>query len=146
MTDYTAPRTTSLNSAELDRALAEDAPGTIVELPIAGAWAFIPQVFGDDRGGFHEWFRAEQFTEQLGYPLQVVAPRRHVTDAVHPCGRGAAGRVTGGEDGSERGKARGRALGDVGRHVAVADLYEQPVDARRCQLGQRQRRPGEVEQ
>ncbi|HIW95707.1 MAG TPA: dTDP-4-dehydrorhamnose 3,5-epimerase [Candidatus Corynebacterium gallistercoris] len=72
MTDYTAPRTTSLNSAELDRALAEDAPGTIVELPIAGAWAFIPQVFGDDRGGFHEWFRAEQFTEQLGYPLQVV--------------------------------------------------------------------------
>lgn len=72
MTDNFAPRRTSLNSDELDLVLGDAAPGSIVELPIAGAWAFIPQVFGDERGAFHEWFRAEQFAEQLGYPLQVV--------------------------------------------------------------------------
>ena len=47
-------------------------PGTIVDLPIPGAWVYVPRVFGDDRGSFHEWFRAEQFTEHLGYPFQVA--------------------------------------------------------------------------
>lgn len=52
--------------------LAEATPGSIVDLPIAGAWAYCPRVFGDDRGSFHEWFRAEQFTEHLGYPFQIA--------------------------------------------------------------------------
>lgn len=47
-------------------------PGSITQLPLAGAWLFTPQVFGDDRGSFHEWFRSEQFTDATGYPFQVA--------------------------------------------------------------------------
>lgn len=63
---------TSLNSADLSAALEGAAPGTIVDLPLPGAWVFVPRVFGDERGSFHEWFRAEQFTEHLGYPFTVA--------------------------------------------------------------------------
>lgn len=48
------------------------AAGGILDLPISGAWLYIPQVFGDERGSFHEWFRAEQFTEKIGWPFQVA--------------------------------------------------------------------------
>lgn len=44
----------------------------ILDLPIAGAWLFAPRVFGDERGSFHEGFRAAQFTEHLGYPFDVA--------------------------------------------------------------------------
>ena len=54
--------------AELD----EPTPGSIVDLPLPGAWVFCPQVFGDSRGSFHEGFRAEQFVEHLGYPFEVA--------------------------------------------------------------------------
>lgn len=63
-------------------------PGVVHALPIPGAWVFIPRVFEDDRGSFHEWFRGEQFTEQLGYPFQVVQAncsysRRGVVRGIH---------------------------------------------------------------
>lgn len=45
---------------------------SIRDLSILGAWVFTPQVFGDDRGSFHEWFRTEQFTEKIGWPFQVA--------------------------------------------------------------------------
>ena len=45
---------------------------TIRDLSIAGAWLYTPTVHGDDRGSFHESFRAEQFTEHLGYPFDVA--------------------------------------------------------------------------
>lgn len=53
-------------------ALEQAEPGSIVDLPIPGAWVYVPRVFGDDRGSFHEAFRAEQFTDKLGYPLNIA--------------------------------------------------------------------------
>ncbi|MFF5107486.1 dTDP-4-dehydrorhamnose 3,5-epimerase [Streptosporangium sp. NPDC000509] len=40
-------------------------------LGIEGAWVFEPEVFPDDRGSFHEWFRAESFREATGRPLAL---------------------------------------------------------------------------
>lgn len=60
------------SGGDLHARIAEAQPGSIVELPISGAWVYIPRVHSDARGGFHEWFRAEQFAEQLGYPFEVA--------------------------------------------------------------------------
>lgn len=43
----------------------------ITDLEIPGAWVAEPRVFGDDRGTFHEWFRADIVAEKLGHPLDV---------------------------------------------------------------------------
>lgn len=43
----------------------------ITDLEIPGAWVAEPRVFGDDRGTFHEWFRADTVAEKLGHPLDV---------------------------------------------------------------------------
>lgn len=43
----------------------------ITDLEIPGAWVTEPLVFGDDRGTFHEWFRADIVADKLGYPFDV---------------------------------------------------------------------------
>ncbi|SCK39900.1 dTDP-4-dehydrorhamnose 3,5-epimerase [Streptomyces sp. WMMB 714] len=40
-------------------------------LGIEGAWLHTPPVHRDDRGAFHEWFRAEEFAEATGAPLTL---------------------------------------------------------------------------
>ena len=64
--------TTVADGRSIAEVLEHAEPGTIVDLPISGAWVYVPRVFGDDRGSFHEAFRAEQFTEKLGYPLNIA--------------------------------------------------------------------------
>lgn len=41
------------------------------ELSVPGAWEITPKQFGDPRGVFLEWFKAEKFTEALGHPLDL---------------------------------------------------------------------------
>ncbi|MFE7271596.1 dTDP-4-dehydrorhamnose 3,5-epimerase [Streptomyces sp. NPDC057623] len=41
-------------------------------LGIEGAWALEPEVFPDDRGGFHEWYRGAAFREATGYDLSLA--------------------------------------------------------------------------
>jgi dTDP-4-dehydrorhamnose 3,5-epimerase len=30
-------------------------------MEIDGAWTFVPRIYPDERGEFHEWFRAAEF-------------------------------------------------------------------------------------
>jgi dTDP-4-dehydrorhamnose 3,5-epimerase len=41
------------------------------ELSVPGAWEITPKQFGDPRGVFLEWFKAEKFAEALGHPLDL---------------------------------------------------------------------------
>lgn len=41
------------------------------ELRVPGAWELTPQMFGDDRGVFLEWFRADDLEEIAGHPLDL---------------------------------------------------------------------------
>ncbi|MBI9114786.1 dTDP-4-dehydrorhamnose 3,5-epimerase family protein [Sanguibacter suaedae] len=41
------------------------------ELAVPGAWEITPKQFGDPRGVFLEWFKAEKFGEALGHPLDL---------------------------------------------------------------------------
>ncbi|WP_273654162.1 dTDP-4-dehydrorhamnose 3,5-epimerase family protein [Cellulomonas fimi] len=41
------------------------------ELAVPGAWEITPRQFGDPRGVFLEWFKAERFTEVVGHPLDL---------------------------------------------------------------------------
>ncbi|MEY8566210.1 dTDP-4-dehydrorhamnose 3,5-epimerase family protein [Corynebacterium sp.] len=43
----------------------------ITDLEIPGAWVAEPRVFADDRGTFHEWFRADVVADKLGHPLDI---------------------------------------------------------------------------
>ena len=57
-------------------------------LSIDGAWAFTPPIHRDERGSFHEWFRSGEFTDTLGYPLEVAqgncsVSRRGVIRGIH---------------------------------------------------------------
>ena len=57
-------------------------------LSIDGAWAFTPPIHRDERGSFHEWFRSGEFTDTLGYPLEVTqgncsVSRRGVIRGIH---------------------------------------------------------------
>jgi dTDP-4-dehydrorhamnose 3,5-epimerase len=38
---------------------------------IDGAWIFTPRIYRDNRGDFHEWFRAAEFADDLGYRLEL---------------------------------------------------------------------------
>lgn len=40
-------------------------------LGIDGAWVFTPRVHEDHRGDFNEWYRVDEFTSDLGYPLDL---------------------------------------------------------------------------
>ncbi len=57
-------------------------------LDIDGAWLFAPQIHGDDRGSFLEWFRDAEFREDLGYRMDVAqancsVSRRGVIRGIH---------------------------------------------------------------
>lgn len=57
-------------------------------LDIAGAFAFTPRQFPDDRGRFLEWFKADVFAENVGHSLTVAQAnnsisRRGVLRGVH---------------------------------------------------------------
>lgn len=41
-------------------------------MSIAGAWRVTPRIFGDDRGFFAEWFRADHISEITGYQFVPV--------------------------------------------------------------------------
>ena len=43
----------------------------VTELGIQGLWEFEPRVFGDDRGAFHEWFKAGVFKDAVGHDLTL---------------------------------------------------------------------------
>lgn len=44
----------------------------IEQLEIEGAFVVTPRVFGDDRGEFYEWFKADPFAEGVGHPLTLA--------------------------------------------------------------------------
>ncbi|MGW7823067.1 dTDP-4-dehydrorhamnose 3,5-epimerase [Streptomyces puniciscabiei] len=58
------------------------------QLGIGDAWVLEPQVFPDDRGSFHEWYRGAEFREATGYDLGLVqancsVSRRGVLRGIH---------------------------------------------------------------
>src|SRR3954471_10473594 len=53
----------------------------IRELPITGAFEVTPQVHGDHRGAFLEWFRADRFTEATGHPFTLAQANASVSAA-----------------------------------------------------------------
>lgn len=48
-------------------------------LTIDGAWEFTPRTFGDDRGVFLEWFKAEVFADAVGHPLTIAQANQSVS-------------------------------------------------------------------
>ena len=48
-------------------------------LTIDGAWEFTPKTFGDDRGVFLEWFKADVFAETVGQPFTVAQANQSVS-------------------------------------------------------------------
>ncbi|WP_256821599.1 dTDP-4-dehydrorhamnose 3,5-epimerase [Dietzia sp. Die43] len=53
----------------------------IEELGIAGSFVYTPRQFGDDRGTFLEWFKAEVFDEIVGHPLNLRQANLSVSSA-----------------------------------------------------------------
>ena len=39
---------------------------------IDGAWTLAPDIHPDSRGDFHEWFRASEFSDNLGYRFELA--------------------------------------------------------------------------
>jgi dTDP-4-dehydrorhamnose 3,5-epimerase len=39
---------------------------------IDGAYIHMPRIYPDNRGTFHEWFRADEFTQDLGYRFDLA--------------------------------------------------------------------------
>ncbi|MEV6348543.1 dTDP-4-dehydrorhamnose 3,5-epimerase [Actinoplanes sp. NPDC051851] len=50
-------------------------------LSIEGAWLFEPKVFGDNRGSFHEWFKAPAFDGALGHRFDLAQANCSVSSA-----------------------------------------------------------------
>jgi dTDP-4-dehydrorhamnose 3,5-epimerase len=48
-------------------------------LSIAGAWEFQPKVFGDDRGSFLEWFKADVVAATIAHPFTLVQANQSVS-------------------------------------------------------------------
>ena len=48
-------------------------------LRIDGAWEFTPKAFGDDRGVFLEWFKAEVFADTVGQELTIAQANQSVS-------------------------------------------------------------------
>lgn len=44
-----------------------------------GAWEFTPKAFGDDRGVFLEWFKADVFLDTVGHPLTIAQANQSVS-------------------------------------------------------------------
>ena len=41
-------------------------------MKIDGAWVFVPRLFPDGRGSFHEWFQAPEFERTTGHRLNLA--------------------------------------------------------------------------
>jgi dTDP-4-dehydrorhamnose 3,5-epimerase len=57
-------------------------------LDIDGAWLFTPQIHGDRRGSFLEWFRDAEFTADVGHRMDLAqancsVSRRGVVRGIH---------------------------------------------------------------
>jgi dTDP-4-dehydrorhamnose 3,5-epimerase len=55
---------------------------------IGGSYVFKPHIYPDNRGSFHEWFRADEFARDLGYRLDLAqancsVSRRGVIRGIH---------------------------------------------------------------
>lgn len=48
-------------------------------LKIDGSWEFTPRAFGDDRGVFLEWFKADVFADTIGHALIVAQANQSVS-------------------------------------------------------------------
>jgi len=60
----------------------------IRELDVPGAWEISPQVHGDDRGIFLEWYRFDRLAEAVGHPIDLrqantSVSRRGVVRGIH---------------------------------------------------------------
>lgn len=51
------------------------------ELSVAGAFEVIPQIHGDERGAFLEWFRADTFTDAAGHGFTLAQANCSVSAA-----------------------------------------------------------------
>lgn len=51
------------------------------ELKVAGAWEITPKKFGDDRGVFLEWFKAESFVSLAGHVMDLQQANMSVSAA-----------------------------------------------------------------
>ncbi len=49
------------------------------ELNVPGAWSFTPRQFGDPRGVFLEWYRADVLERELGHRLTVAQANHSVS-------------------------------------------------------------------
>ncbi|MFJ8029368.1 dTDP-4-dehydrorhamnose 3,5-epimerase [Streptomyces sp. NPDC096032] len=49
------------------------------QLGIADAWVLESQVFPDERGSFHEWYRGAEFREATGYDLELAQANMSVS-------------------------------------------------------------------
>ena len=53
----------------------------IRELGIEGAWEIIPQLHGDPRGLFTEWYRFDHLAAEVGHPLRLAQANLSVSAA-----------------------------------------------------------------
>jgi dTDP-4-dehydrorhamnose 3,5-epimerase len=51
------------------------------ELAVEGAWEFSSRTFGDERGLFLEWFKAESVSAAIGHPFPLVQANHSVSRA-----------------------------------------------------------------
>lgn len=51
------------------------------ELTVPGSWEITPRQFGDPRGVFLEWFKADAFEERLGHHLELAQANMSVSGA-----------------------------------------------------------------
>jgi dTDP-4-dehydrorhamnose 3,5-epimerase len=51
----------------------------VEELPIPGAWVFTPQLHGDDRGLFLEWYKSTLVQRAVGHPLSLMQANHSVS-------------------------------------------------------------------
>jgi dTDP-4-dehydrorhamnose 3,5-epimerase len=51
------------------------------ELAIPHAWEFTPRAFGDDRGVFLEWLKADVLSATIGHPFELVQANHSISRA-----------------------------------------------------------------
>jgi dTDP-4-dehydrorhamnose 3,5-epimerase len=49
------------------------------QLSVPHAWEFTPRTFGDDRGAFLEWFKADEFSLAVGHPFQLAQANHSIS-------------------------------------------------------------------
>jgi dTDP-4-dehydrorhamnose 3,5-epimerase len=49
------------------------------QLAVPGAWQFQPQVFGDNRGAFLEWFKADVVAATIGHPFTIAQANQSIS-------------------------------------------------------------------